>query len=71
MSKYSIKKETYIDEESKINLSEYDLIGVFKDKVAPVKKNNLWGYIDEKGNEIIPVTCDMTYTFKNGKSAYF
>lgn len=66
MSKYSIEKETYIDEESKINLSEYDLIGVFKDKVAPVKKNNLWGYIDEKGNEIIPVTCDMTYTFKNG-----
>ena len=46
MSKYYIKKETYIDEESKINLSEYDLIGVFKDKVAPVKKNNLWGYID-------------------------
>lgn len=66
MSKYSMKKETYIDEKSKIILSKYDFVGAFNEKIAPVRKNNLWGYIDEDGNEIFSTDFDKVYDFKDG-----
>ena len=44
----------------------YTFIGPFSDGIAHVEKGELSGYIDIKGNEIIPCIYDSGEDFKNG-----
>ena len=39
-------------------IEKYDRLGVFNDGYAAVCKNNKWGYINTKGEEVIPATID-------------
>lgn len=36
-------------------ISKYDMLGIFNDGLAAVCKNEKWGYINVKGEEVIPV----------------
>lgn len=52
-------KVSIIDTLGNVVLStSYDYIGEFICNVAPVKKNNKWGYIDRTGKEIVSVNHD-------------
>jgi hypothetical protein len=44
----------------------YDLIGIQSDGLSKVKKNFKWGYINEQGEEIIPLQFSEAQTFCNG-----
>lgn len=39
----------------------YDEIGVFSEGLAAVKKDGKWGYINTKGEVVIPITIDTSY----------
>lgn len=49
--------------------TNYDFIGTFIGEVAPVRKDDKWGFIDITGNEIISVTNDQyIYAFHKKES---
>ncbi len=39
-------------------IQKYDQLGVFSEGYAAVRKGNKWGYINTKGEEVIPATID-------------
>lgn len=49
---------------------DYDFCYSFTDGVARVFKNNLWGYIDETGKEIVPPTFFDCGEYRNGRAFY-
>lgn len=58
---------------------DYDEAGIFTFGLAPVSKNNKWGFIDENGVVVIPMLYDEVQYFtqnnlsavtKNGKSGF-
>ena len=47
--------------------SKYKATGKFSEGLAPVLgQNNLWGYIDKKGNEVIPCQFKKAFNFSEG-----
>lgn len=46
----------------------YDAVGTFNDGLAAVKKDGLWGYIDEKGNTVIEHRFIYASSFSEGKA---
>ncbi|MFM7768922.1 MAG: WG repeat-containing protein, partial [Bacteroidota bacterium] len=38
----------------------------YSESLAPVKKNNFWGYISQKGSIVITPKYDKAEGFKNG-----
>jgi len=53
-----------------IDATSYDDIYSFSEGLAAVKKNDKWGFIDNKGQEIIELKYDDVGTFKNGLATY-
>ena len=49
---------------------DYDFCYAFTDGMARVFKNNLWGYIDETGTEIVPPTFFDCGEYRNGRAFY-
>lgn len=49
-----------------VESGKYENIADFTDNLACVEKDDLWGYIDNKGNEVIPCTFDRAYGFSEG-----
>ena len=50
--------------------SKYKITGQFKNGLAKVMNyNNLWGYIDTKGKEVIPCQFSKAYDFSEGMAA--
>lgn len=49
---------------------DYDFCYNFTDGVARVFKDNLWGYIDETGEEIVPPTFFDCGEYRNGRAFY-
>ncbi len=47
-------------------LSQYNSVGEFVNGLAPVEKNNLYGYINTKGTLVIPLKYDHAEEFVNG-----
>lgn len=45
---------------------DYDFIGQFHDGRALVMKHNKYGYIDKKGNLVIPIKYNIASKFRNG-----
>lgn len=43
------------------SLEQYDELGIFNDGYAAVRKGDKWGYINTKGEEVIPPTIDARY----------
>ena len=44
--------------------SKYKATGIFTEGLAPVLgQNNLWGYIDKKGKEVIPCQFEKAGSF--------
>ena len=52
-----------------VKMKEYDFIGEFHKGYALVRKNNLWGMINKKGEEII--RPDYEYIDYNPSTGYF
>ncbi len=50
--------------------TQYDYCYTYTDGVARVIKNNKWGYIDEKGNELVPPTFADCGEYHNGRAPY-
>ena len=55
-----------IDTGEKFTNGAYALIDDFYDKLARVLKNGKWGYIDVRGNEIVPLKYDFIRYFRDG-----
>ncbi len=49
---------------------DYDFCYDFTDGIARVFKNNLWGFIDETGKEIVPPTFFDCGEYRNGRAFY-
>ena len=50
---------------------EYSKLSGFHDGLASVSKDGKWGFIDKKGNLVIPLQYEMTKDFSEGKAAAF
>jgi hypothetical protein len=44
----------------------YENATKFSEELAAVKKNGQWGYIDNKGQEVIPFKFSFAGTFEEG-----
>lgn len=55
--------------QQKNKFSEYDFVGDFSEGLARVRKADKWGYIDEEGNEVIPLIYDYAHDFHNGTTS--
>ena len=69
----SIYKEysyRFIDKMGKevLKLDKYDQVFSFSEGRAKVKKNNLYGFINKSGQEVIPIKYSLAKSFKNGKA---
>lgn len=65
-SKEIINFYRFINAEKKfINKCRYENVSCFKDGMAKVKIDSLWGVIDNNGNEIIPTKYKQLYRFPN------
>ena len=51
---------------SKKKPANYDDVGGFVDRLMPVCKDDLWGYIDVTGEVVIPIQFDDADNFRNG-----
>ena len=40
------------------NIEKYDILCIFSEGLAAVSKDNKWGYINTKGQEVIPTQID-------------
>ncbi|MDO4485544.1 MAG: WG repeat-containing protein [Bacillota bacterium] len=49
-------------------VKEYDEVRNYCENLAAVKKNNKWGYIDRKGNVVIPIIFDAAMDFSEGRT---
>lgn len=47
----------------------YDFVGDFHEGLARVRKGPKWGYINEAGEEIIPLIYDYAHDFHNGTTS--
>ncbi len=47
----------------------YDFVGEFSEGLARVRRGNKWGYINEEGEEIIPLIYDYAHDFHNGTTS--
>ncbi len=47
-------------------LSDYDFIDYFEDGIAPAKKDQNWGFVNEKGKTIVAPKYDFVFRFKEG-----
>ena len=63
---YFLQKDKYSLEGLALAAVNYDKIGIFRDGMAMVWKGETFGYIDRKGNEIIP----CIYKGENGNPYY-
>ncbi len=72
-------KKFFITKDNLKLKGDYDEVRVFSEGLAAVRKNNQWGFIDNKGNLIIPIQYDTAGYFrmsdlcevtKNGKSGF-
>jgi hypothetical protein len=52
-------KKRLTEEEWKKVYESYDEVGKFSFGLAPVRKNDKWGYIDDAGKEIIPCQYEV------------
>lgn len=51
------------------SIEKYDELGEYSEGMAPVRKGEKWGYIDTKGNELIPCKYDEASRFSEGVAA--
>ena len=49
-----------------ISLSQYTMVHDFNNAYARVERNNLWGFIDVSGNEIISARYEEVTDFEGG-----
>ena len=49
-----------------IPFGQYDVIEWFSNGLAQVNKDNKWGYIDKKGDLVIPIKFSFALAFSNG-----
>ena len=47
-------------------VKQYNELNSFSEGLAPVKKNGKWGFINTKGDLVIPCEYDFAYSFSNG-----
>lgn len=47
----------------------YDFVGDFSEGLARVRRGSKWGYINEAGEEIIPLIYDYAHDFHNGTTS--
>lgn len=73
------KKKFFLTKKNLRLKGDYDEVRIFSEDRAPVQKNNKWGFIDEKGELVIPVIYSevgyfkpngLCYVMKNGKSGF-
>lgn len=50
-----------INNGSPVNNQIYEDAGVYSDEVIPLKLNGKWGYLDEKGSQVLPFEFDSCY----------
>lgn len=50
--------------------NQYTEVGDYHEELCSVCRNDLWGYVDLTGNEVIPCTinCGRAYNFSNGRA---
>ena len=55
------------------SVQQYDMLTEFSEGYAAVRKGDKWGFIDTKGNEVIPVNIDakLVYGFSEGLAFVF
>ncbi len=68
IQKHGKNRYGYINKQNKIIVQpQYDDAFAFLDDLAPVMKNDKWGFINTKGKEVIPLTYEYVWHFyKNG-----
>ena len=50
----------------------YDKAEMFREGLAAVQRNGKWGFIDQKGNEIIPPKFDrIDHVFSGGRAIIY
>lgn len=73
------KKKYFITKQNLKLKGDYDEVRTFSEGLAPIKKNGKWGFINNKGDIIIPIQYDEIDCFrsnglcavtKNGKSGF-
>ncbi|MGN1270556.1 MAG: WG repeat-containing protein [Clostridia bacterium] len=47
-------------------MEQYDFVGEFREELAAVQKGQYWGFINKKGEEVIPCQYEWTNDFENG-----
>ena len=52
-----------------IDIKKYDFVGNFSEGVARVRRGTKWGYINELGEEVIPLIYDYAHDFHNGTTS--
>ena len=52
-------------------VEKYDDVWTFSEGLAKVKRNGKWGFINTKGEEVIPCKYDDIYYHSNGNRVYF
>lgn len=52
-----------------IDYSKYDFVGDFSEGLARVRRGSKWGYINEAGEEVIPLIYDYAHDFHNGTTS--
>jgi len=60
---------THTSKKQTLKLDKYDLMGSFYSGLAEVRLNSKIGYIDKKGNQIIPSIYDWAHGFKEDANA--
>ena len=46
--------------------AEYEVISDFSEGIAPAKKNGKWGYVTDRGTELLAPEYDVAYPFSEG-----
>jgi hypothetical protein len=49
-------------------VKNFDRVGLFFQGRAAVKKNNKWGYVDERGKIVIPIKYNYAADFDNDEA---
>lgn len=59
------ESKTELKEDYEKQINDYEIINEYYNKLALVMKDNKWGYIDQYGEEVIPLQYDVANNFTN------
>lgn len=66
--KVQAKSKVVITEQFVNKIQKYEELGSFREGLAAVQRNGLWGYIDKDGNEVIPCQYESAEYFNNSRA---